>query len=194
MELLTAAGTLGRRTGVYFKLKRSPQTALEGDRTFSVILEVPESWRGDLVEVTTEAYSQDGSRTKRIAHARYIMAIYVEGDAVAAQVSNGYVRMEQHLRRVASHHAHEIDRRSHPTPLHRIAGALEFLEPQIPSQWLSETIFGHQGMYPSGDYQRLPVDVRVAILDYLDQKQAMETLATSKTEFASRTNELAKSP
>ena len=50
-------------------------------------------------------------------------------------------------------------------------------EPSIPQQWL-ETLVYQQGVsYNLTKLSYLPVDLRVAILNYLDQKHLMESMS-----------------
>lgn len=177
-HVLTAAGTTGRRTGVYFKLRKSPQNSLEGEHPTRIRWVVPNGWRGDLLEVSCVAFGKAGhGGTRELARQRFLVAAYIAGDAVAAEVARGHVLFEQRLRAIAQQHADQIRKSSHPTPFHRLGVALDVIDPSIPSNWLEETLFGSPSQYPIGDTSRLPVDVRVAMLDYLDQKMAMGTLA-----------------
>ncbi|MCH7725242.1 MAG: hypothetical protein IH991_01985, partial [Planctomycetes bacterium] len=41
METVAASGTIGRSTGVYFRLRSSRQTSLEGSKQFVLVLRVP---------------------------------------------------------------------------------------------------------------------------------------------------------
>lgn len=175
MSVLTASGTLGRRSGVYFKFKRSPQTTLEGMHPVEVVMEVPSHWRGGLLDVSMEANGGGRSR-KTLAQQRFLVAVYQAGDDIAEKVARGHVTMEQRLRWVEHQYAREIRKRNEPTPMHRIGVALDIMSPAIPDSWLSQVLFG-KVTYPEGAMSKLPVDVRVAILDYIDHRQAMETLA-----------------
>ncbi len=182
MQVLVASGTLGRRTGTFYRFKRSSQTSLEGEHAVELTLEVPMHWRGDLLDVTMEAFGQrltHDRQPKSLAQSRFLVAVYLEGDEVAANVAKGHAIVEQRLRYAATIYADEIRKRSEPTPLHKLGVALDVLEPRIRSEWLGDVLFGEVPPYPTGNAAKLPVDVRVAILDYLDQRHAMETLATA---------------
>ncbi len=50
-EAVIVSGTTGGRTGVYFKLRRSTQSTLEGERTFRVTFAAPSDWSGGSVKV-----------------------------------------------------------------------------------------------------------------------------------------------
>ncbi len=101
-HLLSAAGTLDRRTGAYFKLRKSPQYVLEGARRFSLLLEVPIGWRADLLEVKTFAFGVSnnhglGAKDEHLLVAdRFHVAVYQYGDEAASQNALQFSR--QHLR------------------------------------------------------------------------------------------------
>lgn len=48
---VVVSGTTGARTAVYFKLRRSTQSTLEGERTFRVTFAAPADWSSGAVEV-----------------------------------------------------------------------------------------------------------------------------------------------
>jgi hypothetical protein len=50
-QAVIVSGTTGGRSGVYFKLRRSTQSTLEGERLFSVTFAAPADWDGGSVEV-----------------------------------------------------------------------------------------------------------------------------------------------
>lgn len=188
-QLVAASGTLDRRSGVYFKFRKSPQTSLEGEHTVHMLWEVPPGWRGDLLEVSCTAVG--GAKSKTLQASRFLLAVYQAGDQVAADVAKGHGLYEQRLRWAAQQHAKQIQRVNRPTPIHSVGLALDVLDPVIPDSWLESILFGSTPQYPMGSTARLPVDVRVAILDYLDQKIAMQTLAGLLPQSAER-NRLAQ--
>lgn len=50
-QAVIVSGTTSGRTGVYYKLRRSSQSTLEGERTFEVTFAAPEGWDGGTIEV-----------------------------------------------------------------------------------------------------------------------------------------------
>lgn len=50
-QATVVSGTIGGRSGVYFKLRHSSQSTLEGERTFKVTFEAPASWSGGDIQV-----------------------------------------------------------------------------------------------------------------------------------------------
>ena len=180
MELLNAAGTLERRRGVYFKVRQSSQTTLEGARPFRIVFEVPNSWRADLLDVTIEAAGLENSHSKRprVLYAQqFVVALYQEYDENAANAATRYVRQQESLKQFAKTYAKTIEQRSYPTPIHKLGAKLDMYEPSIPQQWLETLVFQQGVSYNLTKLSHLPVDVRVAILNYLDQKHLMESMS-----------------
>ncbi|QDT67691.1 hypothetical protein MalM25_05920 [Planctomycetes bacterium MalM25] len=50
-QAVIVSGTTGGRSGVYFKLRRSTQSTLEGERTFKVTFAAPLAWDGGAIRV-----------------------------------------------------------------------------------------------------------------------------------------------
>ncbi len=180
MELVNAAGTLERRRGVYFKVKQSSQTTLEGARPFRIVFEVPNSWRADLLDVTIEAAGLENPHSKRprvLSTQQFVVALYQEYDENAANTATRYVRQQLNLKQFAKTYARDIEQRSYPTPIHKLGAKLDMYEPSIPQQWLESLVYQQGVAYNMTKFSHLPVDVRVAIMNYLDQKHLMESLS-----------------
>ncbi len=183
MEMLTSSGTIERRRGVYFKMRQSSQMTLEGARPFRIVFEVPQAWRADLLDVTIEAVGTEPGHNKRprvLSTQQFVVALYQEYDEYAAGVAANYVRQQENLRQSARSFARTIEQRSYPTPIHKLGAKLDIYEPSIPQGWL-ETLVNQSGVsYQLNRLAHLPVDVRVAIMNYLDQKSLMESMASAK--------------
>ncbi|MEQ1826914.1 MAG: hypothetical protein ABL921_13250 [Pirellula sp.] len=183
LELVNAAGTLERRRGVYFKVRQSSQTTLEGARPFRVVFEVPYSWRADLLDVTIDAAGLEHAGAKRprvLSSQQFVVAMYQELDDHAARAARNYVRQQESLNHYAKTYARTIEQRSFPTPIHKLGAKLDIYEPSIPKQWL-ETLIYQQGVsYNLTKLSSLPVDVRVAIMNYLDQKHLIESMSATR--------------
>ncbi|MFO0014118.1 MAG: hypothetical protein ACK553_15400 [Planctomycetota bacterium] len=183
LELVTASGTLQRQQGVYFKQRRSTQGTLEGSRLFRIVFEVPETWRADLLDVTMEAIGYENPKSRRsvvLSSQRYVVAVYQEGDEVAARVAANYRKQHNHLTMTVDAHAWEIQHRAFPTPFHKLGAKLDIYEPELPSGWLQSIMHQPGAPYPMYKLSILPVDVRVAIMNYLDQKTRIESLSGSR--------------
>jgi hypothetical protein len=190
MQLLTASGTIDRRSGVYFKLRSTPQAVLEGSRRFLLTLEVPNDWRGDVLEFHAVAYGRknpDSSQGHRqLGEARFLVAVYNQGDQEAAEDAMTFVQQQARLRDMANQYASKIQKQAYPTPVHKLGQALDIYEPSVPRDYLNQWIFGSPTEQPN---RRLPVDLRVAMLDFIDSRAAIEALAgspqaTSKSKMA----------
>jgi hypothetical protein len=180
MQLLTASGTIDRRSGVYFKLRSTPQAVLEGSRNFRLILEVPHDWRGDVLEFHAVAYGRKNAESdhshQQLGEERFLVAVYQQADQDAAQYAMTFVEQQSKLREMAKRHASTIQKRAYPTPVHKLGQVLDIYEPSVPHDYLNQWIFGSATEQPN---HRLPVDLRVAMLDFIDSRVVIEALAGS---------------
>jgi len=85
--LVLASGTTDREHGVFFKLRPSPDTSLEGSKEFTFRATVPKTWRGDWCTVSCCARATKKSYfSSVVAHAGGEMTdigLYLVGDAEA---------------------------------------------------------------------------------------------------------------
>ncbi|WP_145056647.1 hypothetical protein [Adhaeretor mobilis] len=95
-DLLIASGTTNQRHGVFFRLKPSPQTTLEGVHKLTVILRVPPNWRGDVLQVSASATGNEKwlwmSSEATFAQLTAPVALYLEGDPEARFAAERYLR------------------------------------------------------------------------------------------------------
>lgn len=176
-----SSGTLDRASGVFWQLRPSPEQSIEGDRDYWLLCEVSQNWKGDLLEVTANAAANPGQANKSsrpLGSRRFMVAIYLADNVEAYQRAERFVEYERRLRQSAIRYQEQISKRQAPTPLHRIAQSLDLSEPSIPKQWLDYVLYEPSLNYIDDKTADLPVDVRVAILDYIDNKQALLQLAT----------------
>ncbi len=185
MQLLTSSGTVLRGYGVFFKFRPGPVPQLEGEREVAILFEVPTNWRADLIQVTMHASGLSGSaRSRMLGQSRLWMTVHQEGDQAAATQAQRYVTQERALRALAAASQKQIEEKSLPTIWHKVGAALEVVEPKIPSDYLTQILFGASPVsgssqpYFDNATNRLPVNVRVAILDYWEQRDAVLKLAT----------------
>jgi len=186
LELTLASGSLQRQRGVYFKIRPNSQSTLEGSKTFSLVLSVPANWRADLLDVTVQAAGIDpraGRRETVLAKQSFVIGIYQQNDAVAAQAIAEYVKQQSNLSRSVKTYAKKIEQRTYPTPFHKLGAKLDLYEPEIPENWLDAVIYKPAGNSYATTHQlqmrlaALPVDVRVAVMNFQDQKARIESLA-----------------
>jgi hypothetical protein len=92
---VVASGTIAQGHGVFFKLRSSPQTSLEGTHEFAVRFVVPAKWRGDAIRVCCQATGTEKvlwmTQQKTWAHNCGGVAIYLAGDAKARQAAIQFV-------------------------------------------------------------------------------------------------------
>lgn len=90
-ELLLAAGITNRQHGVFFKLRPSTQTSLEGMHEFICRFAVPACWRGDFLIVHCEARrASAGFLAKRppvCGERRMSVGLYLAGDVWAKRLA-----------------------------------------------------------------------------------------------------------
>lgn len=109
-ELIAAAGTIHRQHGVYYKLKPSKQTSLEGAKQFVCVLRVPASWRADrarlICEATTLSWPMLGTPAQEIVCGRgsFLVGLHRSGDVEARSAALKLVRAEDEWLRQKSLH------------------------------------------------------------------------------------------
>ena len=151
LELLAASGTIQRGNGVYFKLKPSKRTSLEGSKDFVVVLRVPAQWRADIVHVQCQAFADYRTLSRPLdgksvcGRGNFVVALYQDGDTAAKAAAQRLVRAEQTLRYVANLRQKEIAKQRFPTIAHRLGGLVQAYSPKLPAQWLDKVIFGPPG-------------------------------------------------
>ena len=176
---VAASGTLDRGYGVYFKLKPSRRTSLEGAKEFSIVFRAPRTWRGDCVQLTCQATGTwrsvmpPLSETRTCGARRFTIALYAEGDAEAKTLAERLVRAEADLLRSVSVNRREIQKRLYPTLAQKIGVA----EPLLPSNWTEQLIGAPQPEASDQLRQRLPHDVQQAVAEYTLAKRDLNRLA-----------------
>ena len=102
-EIVLASGTIRQGHGVYFKLKPSTQTTLEGMKLFSTICAVPHGWRGGCLKLQCEAVGFDHgmfsvfNREVQSGLEVYCLALYVEGDREGERLADHVAVCQQQL-------------------------------------------------------------------------------------------------
>src|SRR5262249_55644580 len=87
-DLVLASGTTNREHGVFFRLRPSRTSALEGAKEFAFLATVAKTWRGDLCTVSCTARGRKSSLISTsivgAGEARAEVAMYLAGDRQAA--------------------------------------------------------------------------------------------------------------
>lgn len=174
VQVVTAAGTINRGRGVYFKLRWTAQQVLEGEKTFLVTLRVPPAWRGGLIDVSVVAQAQRKKfasweqQPVTIGEAGFVVAAYRDGDREAARLARELSDAEYALRAKAMKHRADAEINSLPKMLRHVAMKLD-LEPARPDvSWLHRLLQEHADAHLDKEIRKLPMPVRIAVLDYVD--------------------------
>lgn len=95
---VVASGTIDQAHGVFFKLRASPQTTLEGSHELMVRFIVPDTWRGDSLRVCCHATGQEKFFwTKQQATWSYTcgsVTVYLAGDLEARLAAEEHVAQQ----------------------------------------------------------------------------------------------------
>jgi len=176
MQLLSASGTMNRGTGVYFRLKPSRQTSLEGGRLFTLVLRVPRSWRADVLHVSCRAQGYERGLVRpldeqRVSGAAVLpVSLYLAGDQHARAVVMNAAVAESRLRRIAVARRDEIDKRSYPSVAHKVGAFFAAVDPKIPTDWVQQVILDPRASSIGSFEQRLPTDVRKTAVAFIAAK------------------------
>ena len=81
------------------------------------------------------------------------------------------------MRSLAEQSQRRVEERSLPTFWHKLGAALDVVDPKIPGNYLSQLIFGPGNHHFDQQTTRLPVELRVAVLDFWDERDALLALA-----------------
>jgi len=100
-SLLAASGTIRRGHGVYFKLKPSEQSSLEGSRQFVLTLQVPRTWRADVMTVRCQAIVRQSGPLAALdpvvisGGREFLVGASMAGDSEAAAAVAEYLEARQ---------------------------------------------------------------------------------------------------
>lgn len=95
-QTVVASGTTNEEHGVFFILRPSPTTSLEGVHELKVQFVVPVTWRGDAIRVAVQAAGNQKvlwmTQQKVLAQKSTAVALYLEGDFAARRAAERLVR------------------------------------------------------------------------------------------------------
>ncbi len=180
MTAVTASGTVQRGRGVYFKLRPSRSHTLEGARRFSVVIRVPAGWRGGYAHLncTASGVGRGLVRTldERIqcGQRRFVVALYLDGDAEAKAAAQRLVRAETDLWRAVTARRAEIERLNRPTFRDRleslispVGASISLSHPQpLSSIAPTDSTAPGDGSLAALQASRLPPEVEQALAEY----------------------------
>lgn len=181
MQILSSSGTIRRGYGVFFKFRPGPYPVLEGVRELAILAEVPPGWRADMLQIYMRAVGTTAhtTRPQSLGESRLWMTTHREGDRAAAAAATRYVNQERALRSLAAASQSQVASHALPTFWHKLGASLDVIDPKIPRDYLAQVIFDSRNRYyDNPSTNRLPVDLRVAVLDYWDVRNALAAYAT----------------
>jgi|694.fasta_scaffold00058_10 hypothetical protein len=184
MQTLTSSGTIRQGFGAFYKFRPGPIDVLEGSREIALLVEAPAGWRADMLQAWMTAVGTTDSGSGRVhvlGQSRMWVTTHQEGDGAAAAQAIAYVRNERTLRGLAASRHNDVQQRSMPTLLHKVGAALDMVPQRIPQDYLERALFGPESPRFDEGTQRLPVDLRVAILDYWEARSRLLSMAQSST-------------
>lgn len=192
VQAVTASGTINRGQGVYFKLRWTATQVLEGEKVFKLSLRVPRSWRGGLIDVNVTAQSAKktfggfDTQIKTLGAADFVVAAYRSGDTEATQHASELMSAEQHLRHVSRRLGRSTKPTSLPSMLRHVAAKFDLDEPPRSGNWIGRLTAGQIDPYIDREINRLPMDVRIAAIEYHDKRVAFKRL-TNRSNIANST-------
>ena len=175
VQAVAVSGTFDRGRGVFFKLRWTARQILEGEKTFSVTLRVPDGWRGGLVDVSVRAESAQRSfpiwepKTRTLGAADFVIATYHRKDVQTKRLAHQIAVAEQSLRDISSRHRPTAGTQSLSSLLHGVAAKLDLDAPHD-QRWLERLLVGQTDPYQDEFISRLPMEVRVAAIEYHDAR------------------------
>ncbi|OUW79488.1 MAG: hypothetical protein CBD74_10130 [Saprospirales bacterium TMED214] len=180
LHAVTAAGTINRGTGVYFKLRWTAEQILEGQKTFHLGLDVPDTWRTGLIDISVVAQSEQKSfasweqSTKTLGAANFVIAVYRSDDIHACEVARRMANAEHQLRsrikeEIASEPNHSLS-----TLLRKMTKKMEFEKPS--SDLMERLMLNKTDPRLDSDIRKLPMPCRLAALNYSDAQDSFTRL------------------
>jgi hypothetical protein len=181
---ITAAGTINRGRGVYFKWKQSANQVLEGEKEFRLVLRVPTGWRGSLIDVSVTAQSERrvlaglDKQIKTLGHAQFVVAAYREGDSEAARASRELAAAEHALREFVQREP-ATNGTSLSSLLRQVAIKLDLESADDGERWISRLLAGDADPHFDKTISGQPMEVRLAVLDYCELREEFGRLSGS---------------
>lgn len=201
MHLIAASGTTRRGRGVYFKFRSTDQQIIEGDRVVRMTLQVPQSWRGELIEVMITGDSHRSgfpagvatltglqSKPQRVGVGRFLVAAYrsdsPEARQAARQLADAEAVMRKHVHAIqAGDNELSSGMLTNPASLLRhVSRRIDWNEtfnrdlPVKSAVALHRALEGSLDPHTDRDFRDLPVDTRAAFLNYIAARKTFGAL------------------
>ncbi|OYP35975.1 hypothetical protein [Rhodopirellula sp. MGV] len=177
MQAVVASGTTDRGRGVYFKLRWTSQQVLEGEKVFQVSFAVPNGWRGGLVDVSVVAKTTSKSlfredKLEDLTSQQFVVAVHQESDMKAAALAMRLADLDHKLAEMSRSDVGAAtladwirqtfvpmaDRKSHR---------------EGSAKWYRRVVDGDADPHMDKELAKLPMPVRVTVLDYADASRSL---------------------
>ena len=170
-HLLAASGTLDRGAAVYFKLRPSSQTTLEGSKRLTIVMEVPKSWRSDYLRVRCAAYSVSNATSEKkrpiCGSMAFLVGLHRQGDQLGFELARELVASERHLRTVAASYEDQLsDDADHDFPDLLLAAFRKPTKQSVPDNWVDAIVHDRSVSRTFPFERHLPDEVREAVLAF----------------------------
>ena len=190
-----ASSFINRGSGVHFKLARTADQVLDGEKSFQVILSAPNRWRSGLLDLTVVAsdvrrkFNIGSARWEWISNnlrtQRFVVAVHREGDSEAKRLAEELVSQEKRLRSLDtipdggffdpqfSKVVNQIRKKIGPTSFSKAN-----------SNWRNRILHQQVDPYDDEEFNSLPTDTRVTILDYLQARNHFLSLNCDRNDHS----------
>lgn len=205
LHAVSAAGTIERGRGVYYKMRWTSQQVLEGEKNFEVSFDVPPGFRAGMLDIVVVAYgkpakgnvitqawadmpllAESKGATTVLGQAQFTVAVHRDGDDAAWHLARQMASAEVRLRQMATEVRADTAIRSLPTLIRHVAAKIDVDSIDIHGDWAERLIAGEADPYIDPVIRKLPADVRVAVLDYVDTRRAFLSLDQPRGETNQR--------
>jgi hypothetical protein len=190
LELLAASGTVSRGSGVYFKLRPSRRSSLEGAQEFVLVLRVPRSWRGDLVRIQCQAVGKKPSVLPGVegefvwGEADVSVGLYAAGDLAAKQTATSLMTADREMRETVARAHREIRKLAVPSMSLKLGRLPKVTQPRLSLADVDRFMAQPDQVSLRGGQKYLPVDVREAVTAYACAKGRLRNLNGHETVLA----------
>jgi len=189
LELLAAAGTIGRGAGVYFKLHPSPRTSLEGSKQFVMTVRAPVYFRADELHVHCQAVGKRplgedplgliaaAPRLGLWGSQEFLVRLYREGDVAAKQAAWDVVAAERGFADAVREERARLAKLA-KTDISFPFGRLPSIRaPAIPERWIGVAMSSPHLANAESIYDALPLEVKTAWDDYQSAQGQLRRIA-----------------
>lgn len=178
-QWMVASGTMARGSAVYFKIRPTRQSTLEGSRTFKLTMRVSDHWRGDYFKVRCAAYSRNATTEKPICGVtNFLVGVFEQNDLNAKQHALQLAKADYGLRRAAIEFQRKPVAESNDLKAAFYA-LVRKKKYDVPANWLALVLDNRAASRTLDFEQHLPSSVREALSVYRSELAKMRSIASS---------------